>query len=126
MHGTQSQLNFLPAHWTDFAFASFAEEWGFVGVFTLVLLFVLILLFILYVSNKTYDSLGSLLCVGVFSVFFFQFVVNVGMNLGIMPVAGIPLPFISYGGSSLLASFILLGIVQSVIIYSYAESYRLS
>jgi rod shape determining protein RodA len=116
----------LPAHWTDFAFASFAEEWGFIGVFILVLLFTSLLLIILYVLNKTKDSFGSLLCTGIFSVFFLQFIVNVGMNLGVMPVTGIPLPFISYGGSSLLVSFILLGIVQSVIIYSYAESYRIS
>jgi rod shape determining protein RodA len=125
-HGTQSQLNFLPAHWTDFAFASFAEEWGFVGVLTLMILFLLLLLIILHVLYKTKDSYGSFLCVGAFTVFFVQFIVNVGMNLGVMPVTGIPLPFISYGGSSLLASFILLGIVQSVIIYSYAESYRIS
>lgn len=124
LRGTQSRLNFLPAHWTDFAFASFAEEWGFIGVFILILLFTALLLILLNVTNKTKESFGSLLCVGVFSVFFVQFIVNVGMNLGVMPVTGIPLPFISYGGSSLLVSFILLGIAQSVIIYSYAESNR--
>jgi rod shape determining protein RodA len=113
-HGTQSQLNFLPAYWTDFIFASFSEEWGFVGVFILLFLFTFLVLSLLYVSHKTADPFGMLVVTGVFSVFFFQFVINVGMNLGVLPVTGIPLPLVSYGGSSLFTSMILLGIVQSV------------
>lgn len=112
--GTQSHLNFLPAHWTDFALASFAEEWGFIGVCAVVILFTLLLLTLLYIAMQDSDSFGSLLVIGVFMVFFTQFVVNVGMNLGIMPVTGIPLPLFSYGGSSLLTSMILLGVAQSV------------
>ena len=125
-HGTQSQLNFLPAHWTDFAFASFAEEWGFIGVFLMVALYLILLFAVLHIVYKTKDSYGALLGFGVFVVFFVQFLINVGMNLGVMPVTGIPLPFISYGGSSLLVSFLLLGLVQSVIIYSHAEFNRFS
>ncbi|HSX39960.1 MAG TPA: rod shape-determining protein RodA [Candidatus Saccharimonadales bacterium] len=113
-HGTQSHLNFLPAHWTDFIFASFAEEWGFVGIAMMVILFTLLLLILLFIAHKATDAYASLLVIGVFMVFFSQFVINVGMNLGVMPVTGIPLPLVSYGGSSLLSSFILLGIAQSV------------
>ena len=113
-HGTQSHLQFLPIYWTDFLFAAFSEEWGFIGVLGLVGLYIGLLLTILYVAHKINDSFGSLMCIGVFIVFFTQFFINVGMNLGLMPVTGIPLPLVSYGGSSLLTSLILLGIVHSV------------
>jgi rod shape determining protein RodA len=112
--GSQSHLNFLPAHWTDFAFASFAEEWGLVGSITLITFFTALCTVLLYTAVKSEDSLGSVLSIGVFTVFFVQFIINVGMNLGVMPVTGIPLPLISYGGSSLLTSMVLLGISQSV------------
>lgn len=115
--GTQSHLQFLPVFWTDFIFAAFAEEWGFVGVVVLLLLYVLLLAAIINVAVKTKESFGSLLCVGVFVILFLQFLVNVGMTLGVMPVTGIPLPMVSYGGSSLLTSAILLGVVQSVYIH---------
>lgn len=115
--GTQSHLQFLPVYWTDFVFAAFAEEWGFVGVILLLAFFLGLFISILYISLKTNDFFGSIICIGVFSVFFFQFVINVGMNVGIMPVTGIPLPLVSYGGSSMLTSFILLGLVHSVWIY---------
>ena len=115
--GTQSHLRFLPAYWTDFIFASFAEEWGFLGVLGLVSLFCLLLGVLLYVTYKAKDAYGSVVCVGVFAVMFFQFTVNVGMNLGLMPVTGIPLPLFSYGGSSMITSMFLLGLVQSVWIH---------
>lgn len=115
--GTQSHLQFLPAYWTDFIFASYAEEWGFFGVLGLLLLFAALLITIIYVASKTKDAFGSLLCIGVFVVFFLQFVINIGMNLGIMPVTGIPLPLVSYGGSSLITTMMLLGLVQSVWIH---------
>ena len=113
-HGTQTHLNFLPAHWTDFIFASFAEEWGFVGVLVFLVLYMALLLTLLYMVFRVKDNFGMLLCAGVFFVFFVQFVINVGMNLGLMPVTGLPLPLVSYGGSSLLVSMCLLGIAQSV------------
>ncbi len=111
--GTQSHLGFLPVYWTDFIFASFSEEWGFVGVALLLFLYMLLLLTLLYMSYKIKNAFGSLVCIGVFMVFFFQFLVNVGMNLGIVPVTGVTLPLVSYGGSSMIASFIMLGLVQS-------------
>ena len=115
--GTQSHLQFLPVYWTDFIFAAFAEEWGFLGVSILVCFFLALFGAILYVGYKSKSAFGSLVVIGVFAVFFFQFLINVGMNVGIMPVTGIPLPIISYGGSSMLTSFILLGLVHSIWIY---------
>lgn len=115
--GTQSHLQFLPAYWTDFIFAAFAEEWGFVGVLGLLFLFGILFATILYISYSTSDIFGNMICIGVFLVFFFQFLVNVGMNMGIMPVTGIPLPLFSYGGSSLIVSMVFLGLVQSVWIH---------
>lgn len=118
--GTQSHLQFLPVYWTDFIFASFAEEWGFVGVFVMLVLYLSLFLSILYVTTKATDVFGRLICIGVFFVFFTQFTINVGMNLGVMPVTGIPLALVSYGGSSLLTSVFLLGLVQSVWIHRKA------
>lgn len=115
--GTQSHLQFLPAYWTDFIFASFAEEWGFIGVILLVFLFVSLLFTLIYIAYQLKDTFSSLLVIGVFTMFFLQFTINVGMNLGIMPVTGIPLPLFSYGGSSLITSFIALGLVQSAWVY---------
>jgi len=113
-HGTQSQYNFLPAHWTDFAFASFAEEWGFLGVVIMMILYTLLLAVLLYAAYSAKEAYGALIALGVFTVFLVQFIINLGMNLGVLPVTGIPLPLVSYGGSSLLSSMILIGLVQSV------------
>lgn len=112
--GTQSHLGFLPVYWTDFIFAAFAEEWGFIGVFMLILLYMVLLITLLYVAHRTQDPFGSLLCVGVFIVFFVQFAINVGMNLGLMPVTGVPLSLVSHGGSSMITSMLMLGLIQSV------------
>lgn len=112
--GTQSHLLFLPEYHTDFVFASLGEELGFIGG-ALVLFFCFILLArVLYCALKTSDSFGRLICIGVFAQLFIQVFINVGMNLGLMPITGITLPFVSYGGSSILSSFIALGIVVSV------------
>lgn len=116
-NGTQTHLQFLPVYWTDFIFAAFAEEWGFVGVFFLVLFYVFLLCSILYIGYKSNDAFGCLICAGAFVLFFSQFFINVGMNLGLTPVTGIPLPLVSYGGSSMITSFFLLGVVQSVWIH---------
>lgn len=119
-HGSQTQMEFLPVHWTDFIFASFAEEWGFVGVMLLVVLYFLFLGALLHLSINVKDSYGSLLVIGVFSIFFMQFLINVGMNLGLMPVTGITLPLVSHGGSSLVVTMAMLGLVQNVAIRSRA------
>ncbi len=109
--GTQSHLNFLPERHTDFIFASFTEEFGFLGAGVLLFCFYLIFRYCLYIARRQKDSAGYLISLAALSVFLFQFLVNVGMNLGIMPVTGITLPFFSYGGSSLLSFAIFIGIL---------------
>jgi len=116
-HGTQSHLNFLPIYWTDFVFAAFAEEWGFLGVLILLVFFTALFLTILYCVSKATDRLGSVLATGVFVVLFSQFFINIGMNMGLLPVTGIPLPLVSYGGTSMITSALLLGLVHSVWLY---------
>ena len=112
--GTQSHLGYLPVFWTDFIFASFAEEWGFIGILIFNLIYIFFLIYLLYLSNRANSTFKSIVIIGVFFVFLFQYMVNVGMNMGMLPVTGITLPFVSYGGSSLLSSLILLGLVQSM------------
>ncbi len=114
LEGTQSQLRFVPEKHSDFAVAVFGEEWGFVGCVALVSLYCLFLLSIYSTVVKARDSFGSLLAVGVFFYFFWQIVINMGMVIGLMPVVGIPLPFMSYGGSSMMVNCALLGIVLNV------------
>ena len=115
--GTQGQLGFVPSRVTDFIFAIFSEEWGFLGAMVLLALFTVMLLRVIRAAHLARDSFGSLLAFGVATMIFFQVVVNVGMNLGVMPVVGIPLPFISYGGSSMLTNLAAIGIVQSILIH---------
>jgi rod shape determining protein RodA len=113
-HGPQSQLNFLPSQHTDFIFASIGEELGFWGASLVLLLLAILLIKIINVYRNSNDDFGKYLVVGFFTIFIIQILVNIGMNLGIMPVTGIPLPFVSYGGSSLLTSYIMIGILASI------------
>lgn len=117
-HGPQSQLQFLPEQHTDFIVASIGEELGFVGLTVLIVLYMVVLLRILAIARRTQDRFGQLIAVGTFSVFLMSFMVSAGMNMGLLPVTGIPLPLVSYGGSNLVSSFILLALVQSVHVYS--------
>ncbi len=112
--GTQSQLRFLPERHSDFAVAVYGEEWGFVGCVTLISLFCFFLLSIVATAVQAKDRFGSMLGVGVFFYFFWQILINIAMVVGLMPVVGIPLPFISYGGTATIINFILLGIVLNV------------
>lgn len=112
--GPQSQLRFLPERSTDFIFASFAEEWGLLGVAILLSLFFILLFRIFRVASKARDGFGALLCVGIFFMLLSQIFINIGMNLGMMPVTGLPLPLISAGGSSLVVTLLSLGLVESV------------
>lgn len=114
LEGTQSQLRYLPEKHTDFAVAVFAEEWGFVGSILLTTLFCLFMLQIYMTARGAKDRFGSFLAAGVFFYFFWQILINIGMVLGIMPVVGIPLPFVSYGGSATIVNFTLVGIVLNV------------
>ncbi len=112
--GTQSQLKFLPESQTDFIFAVIAEELGFLGVMLVLASFAFLFFRLSRHVVNAYDDFTSYLVLGAGSVFFLQFLVNIGMNLGLFPVTGIGLPFVSYGGSSLVAMMALIGIVESI------------
>lgn len=112
--GTQSQLRFLPEKHTDFAIAVLGEEWGFAGCMALLSLFCLFLCAIYNTVHDAKDRFGSTLAAGIFFYFFWQIIVNIGMVVGLMPVVGMPLPFISYGGNAMMVNCALLGIVLNV------------
>ena len=112
--GTQSRLKFLPVPQSDFIFAAFAEEWGFVGSFLILLLYALVIWRILYSAYLGSSNFEILFGMGIAIFFMSHIFVNVGMNLGLVPVTGIPLPFMSYGGSHLLSEFMGLGILMSL------------
>ncbi len=112
--GTQSRLQFLPEFRTDFIFAFIAEELGFVGSFLVLFLYSIIFYLSFLIIRKTKDIFGQLIITGVLGMLFFQIAVNIGMNTGILPITGITLPLLSYGGSSILTVFISLGLVASV------------
>ena len=112
--GTQTQGDFLPIPYTDFIFAAFCEEHGFVGALGVLLLYFLILMRLIQNAQTASDLPGSFIIMGVVAVIVFQIAVNVGMVVGLMPVTGIPLPLLSYGGSSVLFTFLALGIVMNI------------
>jgi len=119
-YGTQSRLKFLPEYETDFIFAAFAEEWGFVGVLIILLLFTVIICRILIWASRGETNFETLYAMGLAIFFMTHLVINIGMNIGIMPVTGIPVPFMSYGGSHLLTEFVGLGILMGMSRYSRA------
>lgn len=116
--GTQSQLNFLKVQYSDFIFSVVAEEFGFIGSLCLIALLFAVVWRCLVVASRAPDAYGALVGVGVATWIAMQLFINVGMNIGLMPVTGIPLPFISYGGSSLMSILLGLGLVQSVALRS--------
>ena len=113
--GTQSQLRYLPVRHTDFIFAVTAEELGFVGVMVLFALYLLLFLRLLRIMLIAADTYGRLLAAGTLAMILFQVVFNVGMNLGLLPVAGLPLPFVSYGPAALLTTMIGIGLAENVV-----------
>ena len=117
--GSQTRLNFIPHGDTDFIFAVLGEQLGFIGALVLVVLFCLLLWRIAKIAMNSRDMFGTLICVGVIGSLLFQAFINIGMNIGIMPVTGIPLPLISYGGSSFLTTMISIGLVLSVSMRRY-------
>jgi rod shape determining protein RodA len=112
--GTQGQLNFLPEHHTDFIFSVVGEEFGFIGTITLLFLFFIFILRSISIALKARDTYGTLIAAGVIAMFTFHILVNVGMTSGIMPVTGIPLPLISYGGSAMWSNMAAVGLLLSV------------
>lgn len=113
MQGTQSRLNFLPEKHTDFIFTTLAEEFGFIGASTLLILYVLIIVFCVVSALSNKDRFASLLTLGIAMTFFLFFAVNMAMVTGLAPVVGVPLPLVSYGGSAMLVILIAFGLVQS-------------
>lgn len=112
--GTQAQLMFLPERYSDFIFASIAEEFGFLGGIVLIILIGFLLWQILETAQSSRDKLGFLISLGIFSLLAGQSLINIGMNLGLLPITGVTLPLISYGGSSLVATLISLGIINNI------------
>jgi rod shape determining protein RodA len=114
LNGTQHKLHFIPEHHTDFIFTVFGEEWGFVGSVVLFLLFASFIYQCLKISESTSDRLGSLITFGIASLIFLQFTINILMVINLVPVVGIPLPFVSYGGSALISTLIGVGLLLNV------------
>ncbi|MDG2991809.1 rod shape-determining protein RodA [Candidatus Synechococcus calcipolaris G9] len=112
--GTQTQLGFIPEQHTDFIFSAIGEEWGFVGGLIVLILYWIVCVRLLQIANSAREDFGSLIAIGMLAVILFQTVVNIGMTMGLSPVTGIPLPWISYGRSAMLANYITLGFVLSV------------
>jgi len=119
LEGTQTQLRFLPAQHTDFVFSVIGEEFGFLGVTIILILFFTIIIRGIYIASVARNTFASLLTIGAVTIIAFHVIVTIGMTVGVMPVTGIPLPFLSYGGSSLFANMILIGFVINTSIRRY-------
>ncbi|MEO0769698.1 MAG: rod shape-determining protein RodA [Cyanobacteria bacterium J06649_4] len=117
--GTQTQLSFIPEQHTDFIFSAVGEELGFIGGMALLIAFWLICLRLVMIAQNAKDNFGSLLAIGVLSMIVFQAIVNICMTIGLAPITGIPLPWMSYGRSALLTNFIAIGLVESVANYRF-------
>lgn len=114
LKGSQTQLEFLPEGHTDFIFSVISEEWGMLGVIVLFMLFLVLIHRVTLTANSVNSRFYYLLCIGILTIFIYQAVINIGMTIGIMPVTGIPLPFVSYGGSSLTFNMLMIGVLLSV------------
>ncbi len=120
LKGTQNQLMFLPVKHTDFIFSILAEEWGFIGCMVVLLLFTILFFRGFGIAGKSKDNFGAILAFGCTALLFWHVVVNVGMVMGLLPVVGVPLVFLSYGGSSLLVSFLAVAILVNVSMRRYS------
>lgn len=114
LKGTQNALNFLPEQHTDFIFSVLAEEWGFFGSVIILIIFLLIIIWGLNIALRCRDPFGTILSVGISAMIFWQVFINIGMVMGLMPVVGVPLPFISYGGSSVTTMMLSVGILLNI------------
>jgi rod shape determining protein RodA len=114
LEGTQTKLHFLPEQHTDFAFSVFSEEWGFAGSFLLLALYFLLIIWGLDIARNSKDKFGSMLSVGIVATIFWQVIINLGMVMGLLPVVGIPLLLFSYGGSSLVTTMAMLGLLMNI------------
>ena len=114
VNGAISQLNYVPADWTDFIYSTIGETWGFIGCVAVLIGYILILLRMLYLAWFTRDKFGRLIIIGVMGMLLFHVLENIAMTLGLMPITGIPLPFLSYGGSNMMTNMGGVGLVLNV------------
>ena len=112
--GNQTQLGYLYPKTTDFIFSLIAEEMGFIVAGSIIILYVVLITKAIYVAKTAKDDLGSYIAIGIAGIFFFHMMENIGMTMGLLPITGIPLPFVSYGGSSLLSNFIMIGLLLNI------------
>lgn len=119
LHGTQNRLDFLPAQHTDFIFAVFSEEWGFLGCAVLLLLYLILIAYCIRLVQRAKDRFGALLVFGMVAIIFWHVVINVAMVSGLMPVVGVPLPMVSYGGSALASLMFAVGVIMNVSMRRY-------
>jgi rod shape determining protein RodA len=120
LQGTQIRVRQLPALWTDFPFAVWAEEWGFVGCVAVLLAYALLIMLAVKVGREARDRFGMAICIGVAAMLFWQVAINIGMVTNLLPVMGVTLPLISYGGSSMITTMIMLGMVMNVSVRRFA------
>ena len=114
LKGNQTQLGFLYPKTTDFIFSVIGEEMGFIGAGAVIIIYVILITKAIYVSKTAKDDLGSYIAIGIAGIFLFHMLENIGMTMGLLPITGVPLPFVSYGGSSLLTNFILIAILLNI------------
>lgn len=121
LRGTQTQLNFIPEQWTDFIFCVPGEEFGFLGASLVLILFAMLIIRGISIASASKNKFGSIVAIGITAVFALHTFINIGMSMGLMPVIGIPLPFMSYGGSALLANMTMAGLLMNV--YAHRKEY---
>lgn len=121
LHGTQSHLNFLPEHQTDFIFAAFAEEWGFIGDILLLTMYAIIIIICVIISANTKNIFGKLLAIGATAIFFSHIFINIAMVMGMLPVVGVPLPLLSYGGTMMASILIGFGFIMNAQVHRHAH-----
>ena len=119
LEGTQNALSFLPEHHTDFIFSVLAEDWGFIGSAAVLFLFLILIIWSLNIAHGCRDPFGALLAVGITALIGWEVFINIGMVMGLVPVVGIPLPFISYGGSAILSMMLCMGILMNISMRKY-------
>jgi rod shape determining protein RodA len=119
LNGSQTQLKFLPEQQTDFIFSVFAEEWGFIGALVLAIMFMSLILWGLKIALHSRDLLGTILAFGITALISWEVFINVGMVLGALPVVGIPLPFLSYGGSAMVCLMTAIGLLMNISVRSF-------
>ena len=113
-NGSQTQLGYLYPQTTDFIYSAIGEEMGFIIAALVIVLYLILITKAIYIAKTSRDDLGSYIAAGIAGIFLFHMVENIGMTMGLLPITGVPLPFVSYGGSSLLTNFILIGLLLNI------------